>query len=170
MKSILLFFVVVLHSFTLSAQDVQSPSEFLGYEIGTQFTRHADVIDYFNHLADNSPMVTYQSYGKTYERRTLSYAVITSVNNQQNIEKIRTDNLKQIGILSGAATPKTAIVWLSYNVHGNEASSTEAAMLTAYKLITEKSSKSSRKFRPSTLTDVTAMSTGTTKPKQLLMM
>src|SRR5690606_32668266 len=126
------------HSFTLLAQGVQSPSEFLGYEIGTQFTRHADVIDYFNHLADNSPMVTYQSYGKTYERRTLSYAVITSVNNQQNIEKIRTDNLKQTGILSGSATPETAIVWLSYNVHGNEASSTEAAMLTAYKLITEK--------------------------------
>ena len=31
-----------------------------------------------------------------------------------------------------------AIVWLSFNVHGNEASSTEAAMKTIYKLLTEK--------------------------------
>ena len=29
----------------------------------------------------------------------------------------------------------TAIVWLSYNVHGNESSSTEAAMKTLYKLV-----------------------------------
>ena len=36
------------------------------------------------------------------------------------------------------ATNKKAIVWLSYNVHGNEASSTEAAMLTLYELVTNK--------------------------------
>lgn len=138
MKTVFLFLSVAISSFSISAQQVQSPEEFLGYEIGTQFTRHADVVSYFEHLAKTSPMVTYESYGKTYERRTLSYAVITSVDNQQNIEKIRTDNLKQTGILSGSATPETAIVWMSYNVHGNEASSTESAMQTAYKLITEK--------------------------------
>ena len=30
-----------------------------------------------------------------------------------------------------------AIVWLSYNVHGNESSGTEAAMQTAYELLTQ---------------------------------
>ncbi|HPF11642.1 MAG TPA: M14 family metallopeptidase [Flavobacteriaceae bacterium] len=117
---------------------LQSPSEFLGYEIGTQFSRHADVVRYFEHVAANSNMVTYHRYGKTNERRLLTYAIVSSPSNLANIEKIRTDNLKQAGIIEGSAAPDIAIVWLSYNVHGNEASSTEAAMVTLYKLITEK--------------------------------
>ncbi|MDP5104757.1 MAG: M14 family metallopeptidase, partial [Polaribacter sp.] len=47
-------------------------------------------------------------------------------------------NLAQAGILNGNQNSKIAIVWLSYNVHGNEASSTEAAMLTIYELLTTK--------------------------------
>ena len=31
---------------------IKSPSEFLGYEIGTQFTRHAEVVNYFEHVAE----------------------------------------------------------------------------------------------------------------------
>ena len=30
---------------------IKSPSEFLGYEIGTQFTRHAEVVNYFEYVA-----------------------------------------------------------------------------------------------------------------------
>ena len=30
---------------------LQSPAEFLGYELGTQFTRHHQVIDYLKHVA-----------------------------------------------------------------------------------------------------------------------
>ncbi len=116
---------------------LKSPAEFLGYEIGTQFTRHADVVEYFEHVAANSGMVNYYDYGKTNERRRLTYAVISSPENIANLEKIRTDNLKNIGILDGSASPEKAVVWLSYNVHGNEASSSEAAMNTVYKLITE---------------------------------
>lgn len=123
----------------LTAQTIQSPEEFLGYEIGTQFTRHADVVNYFEDVASNSEWVTYQNYGKTYERRPLTYAVISTPENLSNLEQIRTNHLKNTGVLSGEGNPDKAIVWLSYNVHGNEASSTEAAMATLYKLITEKS-------------------------------
>ncbi|GHC63214.1 M14 metallopeptidase family protein [Ulvibacter litoralis] len=129
---VLLFLITSLHA------QLQSPAEFLGYEIGTQFTRHSEVVRYFEHVAANSDLVNYTSYGKTNERRPLTYAVISSPQNIKNIETIRHDNLKSIGIESGAANPKIAITWLSYNVHGNEASSTEAAMATLYTLITEK--------------------------------
>lgn len=131
----LLFLIFPLFIFA----QLQSPSEFLGYEIGTEFSRHADVVAYFEHVAANSPMVIYRNYGKTNERRRLTYAVVSSEENIRNIEKIRTDNLKSIGILSGDSSPDKTIVWLSYNVHGNEASSSEAAMNTLYKLITEHS-------------------------------
>ncbi len=128
------FLFVVANTFA----QLQSPSEFLGYQIGTQFTRHADVVNYFEHVAANSDMVTFDTYGKTNERRPLTYAVVSTSQNLTNIETIRTNNLKNIGIASGSANADKAIVWLSYNVHGNEASSTEAAMSTLYELITKK--------------------------------
>ncbi len=131
-------FILCLAPLLIFSQ-LKSPSEFLGYEIGTQFSRHADVVSYFEHVATNSKMVNYLDYGKTNERRRLTYAVISSEENLANIENIRTDNLKNIGVIAGSSTPDKAIVWLSYNVHGNEASSSEAAMNTIYKLLTEHS-------------------------------
>ncbi len=139
MKRHLSIIFLLFISVTLTAQ-LQSPSDFLGYNIGTQFSRHADVVRYFEHVADNSNMVTYHNYGKTNERRPLTYAIVSSAQNLANIENIRKDNLKNIGLESGSANPDIAIVWLSYNVHGNEASSTEASMQTLYELITERSS------------------------------
>lgn len=122
----------------LLAQNIQTPSEFLGYELGSQFTRHHMVVDYFKHVAANSDMVQLETYGLTNERRPLMVSFVSSKENISNLEQIRTDNLKRTGVLEGTPSTNVGIVWLSYNVHGNEASSTEAAMLTLYKLITEK--------------------------------
>ena len=127
-----------LFSILSVAQDLKSPEEFLGYQVGTQFSRHADVVAYFKYVAEHSDWVTFDEYGKTNERRPLTYAVITTPENQANIETIRTNQLKNAGLTDGSASPDKAIVWLSYNVHGNEASSTEASMLTLYELITTK--------------------------------
>lgn len=127
----------LIFPFLVFAQ-LQSPSEFLGYKLGTEFSRHADVVSYFEHAAKNSNLVQYFDYGKTNERRRLTYAIISSEENLRNIETIRTDNLKNIGLLSGNANSEKAIVWMSYNVHGNEASSSEAAMNTLHQLLTER--------------------------------
>jgi hypothetical protein len=135
-KYILLAFLFL--SIGLNAQSLQSPEEFLGYKIGTQFSRHADVVNYFKSVAASSDWVTYQEYGKTNERRPLTYAVVSTPENLANLEEIRQNNLKNAGLIEGSAKPDKIIMWLSYNVHGNEASSTEAAMETIYKLITEK--------------------------------
>ncbi|MBE16771.1 MAG: zinc carboxypeptidase [Cytophagaceae bacterium] len=132
-------FAILFVITSLSAQTIKTPAEFLGYEIGTQFSRHADVVSYFEYVAANSDWVTYQEYGKTNERRPLTYAVVTTPANHNNLENIRKANLVQTGLLSENAGPADkAIVWLSYNVHGNEASSTEASMVTLYELITTK--------------------------------
>ncbi|WP_347922340.1 M14 metallopeptidase family protein [Pontimicrobium sp. SW4] len=133
--------LVVLCSVSITmAQQIKTPSEFLGYELGTQFSRNHQVVDYFKHVASTMPnQVKLEHYGKTYERRPLVVAYISSEENMKNLETIRENNLKSTGLLSGNATSNDiAIVWLSYNVHGNEASSTEASMSTIYKLLTEK--------------------------------
>ncbi|EDM43959.1 secreted protein containing N-terminal Zinc-dependent carboxypeptidase related domain, putative [unidentified eubacterium SCB49] len=136
MNKILLLFISVI-SISASAQ-LQTPESFLDYEIGSQFSRHSDIVDYFEHVAENSDLVTFHNYGKTNERRPLTYAIVSTPENLANIETIRQNNLINAGLASGTANPEIAIVWLSYNVHGNEASGSESAMSTVYELITNK--------------------------------
>lgn len=120
---------------------VQSPEEFLGYELGSAWTPHYKVVQYFEHLDEHSPLVALEHYGYTYEGRELVYAVVTSQANHANLDEIRVNNLRLTGLEGGApASGQKAIVWLSYNVHGNETSSSEAALKTAYALLTEYSS------------------------------
>lgn len=122
----------------LSLAQLKSPSEFLGYELGTQFTRHHEVVDYYQYLAEAEPQrMKLIEYGKTNERKRLLLATISTKENMQNLEKIREEHMKG---LNGEGTPDKAIVWLSYNVHGNESVSTEASMQTIYDLFTTKSS------------------------------
>ena len=141
MKNIYQILFVALCSISITtAQQIQSPSDFLGYNLGTQFSRHHQVIDYFKHIESLIPnQVRMEKYGETYERRPLYVTYISSEENMRNLGNIRDNNLKNAGIMTGSSiTTNIAIVWLSYNVHGNEASSTEAAMETLYKLLTEK--------------------------------
>lgn len=137
MNKYLVLFIVTLVSLNLQAQQQKllSPKEFLGYELGDRFTRHHRVVEYYKHVADALPNVEFYQYGETYEHRPLIYVVITSSENFQNIEQIRLNNLRKAGMADGSSSAdKKAIVWLSYNVHGNEANSTEASMQTLYEL------------------------------------
>ena len=135
MKRLLLSLSIIFCSLSY-AQEPQSPSEFLGYPLGSQFTRHHEVVDYFNHLAATaSSKVVIEKYGQTNERRPLFITYISSSKNIEQLENIRKEH---IATTKGEGAPNTAIVWLSYNVHGNESVSTEAAMQTAYDLLTKK--------------------------------
>ena len=138
MKSIIKFFILFVIISDVNSQNLKSPSEFLGYEIGTQFSRHSQVVDYFDHIASEmNKNVSLVNYGKTYERRPLFYAVISSEKNMSEIENIRLNNLSALDS-NGEKINNKAIVWLSYSVHGNESSSTEASMQTVYELLTER--------------------------------
>ncbi len=135
MKRFLLFTSLII-TFSAVAQSLKSPSEFLGYELGTTFTRHHEVVDYFKYLAKNAPeQVLLQEYGITNERRPLLLAIVSTAPNIKDLENIRTEHLRST---EGESNASKAIVWLSYNVHGNESVSTEASMQTIYDLLTEK--------------------------------
>lgn len=129
-----LFFLVIIK---IDAQALKSPSEFLGYGLGTQFTRHHEMVDYYNYLARLAPdRVQLIEYGKTNERRPLLLAYVSSAENIKNLENIRKSHMETT---TGVGNPDKAIVWLSYNVHGNESVSMEASMQTIYELLTSKS-------------------------------
>ncbi|MFA0961958.1 M14 family metallopeptidase [Roseivirga sp. BDSF3-8] len=126
------FFALV---FPAGAQSLKAPSEFLGYQLGERFTHHYRVTDYYEHVGEQSDRVQVKEYGRTYEYRPLLLAYVSSPENLERLEEIRTDNLKRAGILPGQPEGEpVAVVWLSYNVHGNESVSTEAGMATLYHL------------------------------------
>ncbi|WP_422008346.1 M14 family metallopeptidase [Roseivirga pacifica] len=134
-KILLLALSLCLVSTGLFGQSLKSPDEFLGYELGTRFTPHHKVVAYYEYVAAQLSNVKTERYGQTNELRPLMVAYLSSQENMDNWEQIRTDNLKRTHLMDGDPVgPKKGIVWLSYNVHGNEANSTETSMKTLYEL------------------------------------
>jgi len=120
---------------------IQSPKDYLGYDLGTEYTLYADVMSYLRNLAQESDRVSIHSYGKTHEKRALEYLVITSSSQRGRLEEIRKNNLRLTDprtinnrVADKIIQENPGVYWLSYNVHGNEASSTEAVMQVAYRL------------------------------------
>ena len=120
---------------------IPSPESVLGYPLGERFTRADDVRRYLTVLAAASPRVTLSEYGTTYEGRPLTLVAITSARNQARMEEIRRQRqrLTDPGGLAPEARERLAreapaVVWLGYGIHGNESSSTEAALAVAYVL------------------------------------
>jgi hypothetical protein len=134
--SISLLFMVV---FGAQGQEVPSPRQFLGYALGSHFTPHDKIVAYFREVAKAArDGMLLKEYGKTYEGRPLLLAFIGTPENIRRLEAIRLNNLRLAGVLhDGVAADEggPVIVWLSYNVHGNEPASSEAAMKTLYTLI-----------------------------------
>jgi hypothetical protein len=121
---------------------VPSPDEFLGYKLGERFTPYSRILDYFDELARRSNLITVERIGETYEHRPLVLAVITSAKNRAALDSIRANvaalaepdaTSEQRARQIAKSTP--AIVWLAYNIHGNESSSSEAAMQVASNLL-----------------------------------
>ena len=117
-------------------EEIPTPEEFLGYEIGEFHTRYDRIVAYFNKLAELSDKVHVQEIGETYEQRPMIVATITSPENYANLEEIRQEHLKLVDPQAEVSNIENmpVIIQLGYNVHGNEPSSSEAAMLTAYYL------------------------------------
>lgn len=115
---------------------IPSPSEYLGYDLGTEYTFHHKVMGYFEELARLSDKITFHEMGRTYEGRSVNYAIITSSGNHENLDSIREANFELANNPEGASVgEEPVVVWMSYNVHGNEPSGSEAAMQTAYRLV-----------------------------------
>lgn len=138
MKRLSLSLLFATLSCVLFAQALQSPDQFLGYPLGAKYTRHHRVVEYFKSVAAAKPeMVKLEKYGQTNEGRELMISIIASPDNLKRIEAIRQNNLQMAGLSKNATSlsDAPAIVWLSYNVHGNETSSSEAAMKTLFALV-----------------------------------
>lgn len=113
---------------------IPTPEKYLGYPIGTLHTRHDAIVGYLRELARVSDRAVLDTIGETYEHRQLVVLKVTSPENHENLESIRQEHLKlgDPSVDNGNLNEQKSIVLLGYNVHGNEPSSSEAALLTAY--------------------------------------
>lgn len=119
--------------------NISSPEQYLGYGIGDFHTRHDQIVSYFKELDSQSDEATMITYGKTYEGRPLVMLVISSVSNLQNLKNIQAEHLKSISETKESNIDLPLIVNMGFSVHGNEPSTSEAALLTAYTLLASNS-------------------------------
>jgi len=121
----------------------------VGFPAGERLASHAKVVQYFEALAAANPgrMKVFE-YGKTWEGRRLIYAAIGSEANIRRLSELKASVQK---LADPRKTPQAeaarlmenmpAIINLSYGVHGNEISSPDAAMMTAYHLLASRGDK-----------------------------
>ncbi|HTH83030.1 MAG TPA: M14 metallopeptidase family protein [Mucilaginibacter sp.] len=135
-RKITLLFIALLCALSTFAQKIQTPSEFLGYQLGSQFTYQYRIVEYFKYIAAQSKNVRLEQYGTTNEGRPLIAMFIASDDNIGKLGEIRKNNLGLAGLDNTKPTTNApVIVWLSYNVHGNEPCSSEAAMQTLFDMV-----------------------------------
>ena len=116
---------------------IPTPEQFLGYAIGEQHTRHDRIVAYLKELDRLSDKVSFEIIGETFEHRAQVVAIFSSPENHKNIEQIRLQHLSNQ--TNGTNNKVPLVIHLAYNVHGNEPSSSEAALLTAYYLTASQS-------------------------------
>lgn len=128
---------------------IPSPAEFLGHDVGAYHTRHDRIVAYLQELARLSPRATYQEIGRTHEQRVMPVLTVTAPANHARLEEIRQAHLRAADPAqpAPAAGDRPVIVHLGYGVHGNESSSSEAALLTAYWLVAGQSAEVERYLR-----------------------
>ena len=124
-----------------AGSSIPSPADVLGHSLGQRFTTTEEVLQYARVLDEASELVTVQEYGLSQEGRPLIQIVIATPAHRARLDDILADvgRLRDAGLSAGdaraIAARNPAVVWFSYGVHGNESSSTEAALWTAWDIV-----------------------------------
>jgi hypothetical protein len=122
---------------------IPTMNEVLGYHPGERITSHTGLMTYLEALATAAPdRMKIVEYAKSWEGRKLVYAFVGSAD---YIGRLDTISLQMKQLADPRQTSPAdadnliaslpAIVCLSYGVHGNEISSPDAALLTAYHML-----------------------------------
>lgn len=152
MRKLLLSVIVVALSVAATAQvnlsyylpddvsydsSIPTPKEVLGYEVGEWHVSHDQMIYYMRAIAEASDRAILVEHARSYENRPLVQLIFTSPENHANLEEIRQEHVNltypdRAGEVD--MDEVKTVLWMGYAVHGNEASSGNAAVLAAYYL------------------------------------
>ncbi len=150
-KIIFLFFFFLVSN-DLAAQDlsyylpasvtynnaVPRPKDIIHHDVGEWHITHDRLVNYMQAVAAAAPdRIKLETMGYTYETRPQVLLIITSKNNHAKLEQIRQQHLLLSDPSKSAAVninDMPIVVYIGHSIHGNEASGSNAAILTAYHL------------------------------------
>ncbi|VAW45276.1 Secreted protein containing N-terminal Zinc-dependent carboxypeptidase related domain, partial [hydrothermal vent metagenome] len=101
---------------------IPSPEAVLGQSLGDRHLRHDQLISYLSVLAASRPEAKLIDYGMSNEGRRLVMLAISSADNINNLDKVKTN-------------PDMLKIWNGFSVHGNESSGSNASILYAWYLL-----------------------------------
>jgi hypothetical protein len=135
-------YVIPFYAANTYRLDIQPPDEYLGFKLGSRPVHHAEVLDYYNYLDELLDNVNLTEYGNTYEGKPLVYLMISSKKNMVNLQSIKNSIstladprlIKTVTAAKKIIVNTPAIAWMTYGIHGDEISSTDAAVQLAYQL------------------------------------
>ena len=121
---------------------VPTPEVFFNQQLGEWHLNYEQVLSYFNEIARISGLAIIQEYARSYENRPLVHLIVTSEKNHKNLDHLREMHYQYSE--PGARVPVEEVplvILLGYGVHGNESSTTNASVLTAYYLAAARGEK-----------------------------
>lgn len=133
--------------------NVPTLKKVVGHDWAEKITLHHEAERYIHALAEASPRIELIKYAESWEGRPLYYLIVASEKNLGRVAEIKQAMQKLADTRNLTATQADelinnmpAIVWLTYGVHGNEISSTDAALLMAYHLAAAQNDSVSQKI------------------------
>lgn len=126
---------------------ITTPKEFLGWEVGEWHVSHDQLYFYMKQLAAESDRITLTEYARSHENRPLIYLTITAPQNAARLEEIRqqhhlltrTDQSQDVDV-----TDMPIVIYQGCSIHGNEASGANGALAAVYYLAAAKGDKIER--------------------------
>lgn len=134
------FLILILALSFVRAQQIPAFEALIGHRPGERFTPHADMERWVRAAVAASPRARLIDYGSTPEGRALMLVVVTSEANHARMRELRERHTLLATGASELDIPTLvkdlpAVVWLSFTVHGDEASGTEASLLLLQRLL-----------------------------------
>ncbi len=118
--------------------NIPTPEEFLGYKIGSRITEHSRINAYYEKIAELSDRADLIEIGKSHEQRPI---YVLAVSSPENISNLNNYTEVRQAVRRGNRVNSPLIVFLGNTVHGNEISSSEAALFAAYYYTSAQSQK-----------------------------
>ena len=154
MKQLLAAIALVIAT-SVAAAPIQSPSQFLGFEVGAdrKLADYKQISSYFRMLDGASDRVAIESLGKTVLGEDMLMAVISSEANMRNLERIR-ENARRLADPRGLTDAQTealvregkTVVLVTLNIHSTEIASSQMGMEWAHALATATDDETRRRL------------------------
>ncbi len=148
-----LFILLLVFSSTVTAQNILTPKEHFGFEIGDdyQLATYTQTESYFKKIAAASPRAKYTLIGKTEEGRDQFMMIVTSPENHKKLEYYQSIS-KKLGNPDGISDTQAkamanegkAVVWIDGGIHSTETVATHQLIQTAYTLLSATDSETNR--------------------------